>query len=188
MRQTDVRPLPVGLALLAPAVALLFAACSAGSPAGQPTASPHGSATPTAPRHSPAPLSVRVILPSRTVTAGSSLSGLAVVENNTGHPVRAWGCLSLFQVVLFSDTYRPSPAWATCLQSFTIPVGESSYPMTVDASYQQCAEHGPRGGLKGCLADGKPPPLPPGSYRARFLQFRRLLPEPPAITVRVTAP
>jgi len=115
------------------------------------------------------------------------LSGLVVVENNTGHPVRAWGCLTLFQIVLFSDTYRPTPVWATCLQSFTIPAGESSYPVTVDASYLQCAEHGPRGGLKGCL-DGKPPPLPPGTYRARFIQARHLFPEPQAITVRVTAP
>jgi hypothetical protein len=176
---------------VAPAIAsaALVAACAGGSPAGQPATSPRAaSATPAGPRHSPAPLSARVILPSRTVTAGSSLSGRVVVENNTGHPVRAWGCLTLFQVILFSDSYRPSPAWAACLQSFTIPVGESSYPVTVDASYLQCLEHGTHGGVKGCLPDGRTPPLPPGTYRARFVQSRQLFPEPPAITVRVTAP
>src|SRR5579859_1233614 len=183
-RQTDVRPLHVrlarlaGLALAAPA--LLAAGCSGAGPTAPHSASASASASATAsPR---APLSARILLPSRTVTAGSSMRGLVVVDNRTGHPVRAWGCLSLFQVILFSESYRPSPVWLTCLQSFIIPVGESSYPVTVGASYLGCG-----GGLPGCL-NGRPPPLPPGIYRTRFFQSTRIVPAQPAITVRVTAP
>ena len=170
------------------ALALLAAGCSSGGPAARQTASPRAQ-TPTATRHSPAaPLSARVLLPARTMTAGSSMSGLVLVENNTGHPVRAFVCGSPFEIALISHSYRPSVAWNTCLQIITIPVGESSYPVTLNASYLACLEHGPHGALKGCLAAGGPPPLPPGTYRARLFQVGHLVPVPPTITIRVTPP
>ena len=115
------------------------------------------------------------------------MQGTVIIDNRTGHPVRAYDCLSPFQVILFNETYRPSPAWLSCLQIFIIPVGESNYPVTVNASYLGCGEHGPGGGLPGCL-NGAPPPLPPGTYRARFFQSSRIVPAQPAITIRVTAP
>ncbi len=105
---------------------------------------PHGAPTqqvanprtaqPAAPRRSPARMSARVELPSRTMTAVSSMPGRVVVENNTGRAIHASGCLALFQVELISGSYHPSVAWPLCLQPFTIPAGRSSYPVTVEAS------------------------------------------------------
>src|SRR5215470_5675216 len=115
----DVRPF---LALAA--LALVAAACSSGRQAARQTASPRAP-SPTTTRHSPAaPLSARVLLPARTIVAGSSISGLVVVQNNTGHPVRAFACGTPFEIALISHSYRPSVAWNTCLQIITIPVGE----------------------------------------------------------------
>ena len=179
----DVRPF---LALAA--LALLAAGCSSGSQAARQTASPRAPSQTPAPHSPAAPLSARVLLPARTMTAGSSMSGLVVVQNNTGHPVRVGACGTPFEIALVSRSYRPSVAWSTCLQLIIIPVGESSYPVTLSASYLTCLEHGPRGTLKGCLAGGKVPALPPGTYRARLFQLGHLVPLPPTIKIRVTPP
>jgi hypothetical protein len=72
---------------------------------------------------SPSALSARVILRSRTMVAGSSLKGHVMVENNTGHVIHTFGCLTLFQVLLVSSRYHPQVAWPLWAQSFTIPVG-----------------------------------------------------------------
>jgi hypothetical protein len=177
-------------------LALLVAGCSGGShipprhlqgaPA-RPAANPH-TALPAEPRRSPAPMSARVVLPSLAMTAGSSMTGRAVVDNNTGHAIRAWGCLTLFQVALVSGTYQPAVAWLTCAQTFTIPAGESSYRVTVEASYLQCHQGRPQGTVRACLPGGQPPPLPPGDYHAVLFQAGHLVPVPPAIAVRVTPP
>ena len=136
----------------------------------------------------PAPMSARVVLPSRTMTAGSSMSGYVLVENHTEHAVHASGCLTLFQVLLTSSTYRPTAAWFLCLQPFTIPIGETRYSATVSASYNQCHQGRPQHGLRACLPGGRPPPLPPGDYHATLFQVGHLVRVPPAITVRVTLP
>lgn len=116
------------------------------------------------------------------------MPGRVVVENNTGRAIHVSGCLTLFQVALASSTYRPAVAWPTCLQKFTIPAGESSYPATVEASYGECSPGLPQGAVRACLPNGRPPPLPAGEYRAMLFQARSLVPVPPAITVRVTPP
>ena len=90
------------------------------------------------------------------------MSGYVVVQNNIGRAIRVSGCVNLFQVLLTSSTYRPTAAWFTCLQRFTIPAGESRYSVTVWASYSQCSQGGPQHGLKACRPDGRMPPLPPG--------------------------
>jgi hypothetical protein len=56
------------------------------------------------------------------------MSGRVVVENNTGRAIRVPGCGTLFQVALGSNKYQPTVAWLSCLQMFTIPIGESSSP------------------------------------------------------------
>ena len=68
------------------------------------------------------------------------MSGYVLVENNTGHAIRVFGCVKLFQVLLTSSTYRPPVAWFTCLQRFTIPAGESRDSVTVWASYSPTPE------------------------------------------------
>lgn len=116
------------------------------------------------------------------------MSGHVVVENNTGHAIHASGCLTLFQVLLTSSRYRPEVGWLLCLQRFTIPVGESRYPITVSGSYNQCSQGRPQHGFKSCLPGGRPPPLPPGNYHAKLFQVSDLVQAPPTITVRVTLP
>ncbi|MGH3203834.1 MAG: hypothetical protein ACRDP5_17545 [Streptosporangiaceae bacterium] len=174
---------------------LLLAGCASGShgaagggqaAVASPAARPRLAAT-AAPGH-PAALSARVVLPSNAMTAGSSMAGHVLVDNNTGHTVHAAGCLALFQVVLTSGTYRPVVAWATCLQQFTIPPGQTRYRVTLQASYSQCSQGRPQDGLRACLPGGRMPPLPPGTYHARLFQARNLVRVPPAVTVRVTPP
>jgi len=116
------------------------------------------------------------------------MSGHVLVENNTGHAIHASGCLTLFQVLLTSSTYRPTAAWRTCLQPFTIPTGKSRYPITVSASYNECHQGRPQHSLRECLPGGRPPPLPPGTYHAKLFQVSNLVRVPPAITVRVMLP
>ena len=168
-------------------LALLLAGCASGGHAvpgaGQQTGPPPGAGPRTAVTQ--ARVSVRVVLPSQTIMAGSSMAGHVLVGNQTGHALHVSGCLSLFQVLLTSRAYRPAAAWALCLQRFTIPAGQTRYPVTVWASYNQCGQGGPRHGIPACLPGGRMPPLPPGTYRARLFQARPLAHVPPAITVRV---
>jgi len=126
------------------------------------------------------------MLPSRTVVAGSSIFGRVVVDNSTGRPVPVWGCNFLFQVLLVGRGYQPVPAWPACLQRFTIPVGESSYPVTVAARYNQCSRSGGQGPILPCMADGQPPPMPDGVYRAIVYVSDHRLPAPAPVTVRIT--
>jgi hypothetical protein len=116
------------------------------------------------------------------------MSGRVVVENDTGRAIHVSGCLTLFQVALVSNKYQPAVVWFTCLQAFTIPVRESSYPVTVEASYSECREGRPQGTVRACLPDRRPPPLPPGDYHAMIFQAGNLVRVPPAMTVRVTPP
>jgi hypothetical protein len=109
-----------------------------------------------------------------------------VLDNDTGHAIRTFGCLSMFQVALISGSYRQTVAWAACLQRFTIPAGLARYRVTVLASYSQCSPARPRHGLRACLPGERMPPLPPGTYHAGLFQARLLVRVPPAITVRVT--
>jgi hypothetical protein len=165
---------------------LFLAGCSSGSHIAA-TANPRTAATP-AHRHPSAPMTARVVLPSRTMTAGASMSGHVLVDNTTGHAIQVPGCVKLFQVLLTSSTYRPTVGWFTCLQRFTIPAGESRYAVTVLARYSQCSQGRPQHGLKPCRPDGRMPPLPPGTYHAKLFQVGNIVRVPPALTLRVTPP
>ena len=169
-------------------IPLLAAGCAAGGGTAA-LAGHQGQASwdPAAPGPSSALLPARVVLSSQTMTAGSSMSGQVQVDNNTGHAIHVSGCQNLFQVLLTRGTYRPLAGWPLCLRRFTIPAGQTSYPITVSASYSQCAQGGPGHGLQTCLPGGRPPPLPPGDYHAMLEQSGDLVWVPPALTVRVTA-
>jgi hypothetical protein len=163
------------------ALALIAAGCGSGS-----QVVPHH--PPGAVARSPEAITARLVLPSRTIAAGSSMSGHLIVENDTGRAIRAWGCGALFVVALASRTYRPSIAWPACIQSFTIPAGRSRYRVTVEASYYQCSQGAPQGAIKACGPDGRMPPLPPGDYQAILFQLHHLVQTPPPVPVRVTPP
>ena len=133
-----------------------------------------------------ATVTARVVLPSHTMTAGSSMLGHVIVENNTGAPLERSGCISLFSVFLGNASITPHPAFPACLQAFTIPVGRSSYAVSVVATYLECGGP-PLGNGRPCAKrDGQTvmPSLPPGEYRATL--WGNIVPTPPAVNVRVT--
>jgi hypothetical protein len=158
-------------------LAIAVAGCTSGSYASR-------QAAPTAPRHSPAVVSVQVKLPSQTMEAGSSMPAQIVVDNRTGHALHVKGCGSPFQLGLESRIYHAEPGWPLCLQTLTIAIGKSSYPDTITASYYDC---GPvaQGNSRACL-HGRPPPLPAGEYRAVLFQSPQIVSAPAPIPVRVT--
>lgn len=145
--------------------------------------------------HSPS-LSTRLSMPTRTVKAGGQLVGQIVVENDTGHPIHTYACGAIFQVLLTTATYKPTPNWLTCLTATTIPRGRTSYPVTVRARYNQCQQTGGGGGSPLCASFGDgssldtgsgPPPLPPGEYEATTFEQGTALPVPAAVAIRVTS-
>src|SRR5690242_13765813 len=139
-------------------IAAAVAGCASSHPAAQTAASPRATA-------STPPVSVRLVLPSRTMTAGSQMTANVVLNNNTGHALHELGCLSLFQVALTSSTYHPDVSWLTCLQMLTIPAGKTSYTVKVQATYLSCSQGHTQPYLKPCLpGEHKMPPLPPGRY------------------------
>jgi hypothetical protein len=117
------------------------------------------------------------------------MKGRVVLENNTGHALHAIGC-GFFAVALQNAHYRPQIAWASCAHRYTFPVGESSYPVTVESSYLGCTSAASADDEPACIVDGDghpaPPPLAPGTYQATLFQITRLVPTPPSITVHVT--
>jgi hypothetical protein len=178
------------------ALAAAVAGCSGGgslppahtrSAAAPPPAS-RGTAGPAASRPSPRPLSVRVVLPARTMPGGSRMIGRVLVRNRTGHALHLTGCVGFFQVALASRTYHPEAAWLACAQRLTIPAGRSSYRVPIGATYGECTQGPPQDGMLSCLPGGRPPPLPPGVYHTQFFQDRPLAAPPAPLTVRVTAP
>jgi hypothetical protein len=147
-----------------------------------------GSVSP-APRRHPAAASVtaRLVLPARTMAAGSKMAGRVVVENNTGRAIFVAGCKAIFQVLLVGAAYRQPGGWLQCMQSFKVPAGESSWPVRVLA-YESCVQGDPDFGLPSCLpAPQIYPPVPPGDYEAIVSQSTRLFADPAPITIRVNA-
>ncbi len=114
----------------------------------------------------------RIVLSSGTVAAGSTLPGVVVVVNNTGDPLTYPGCGGLFQVALTQGGAPPEVAWSACRIDYTVPEGESTYPVTVSASAVSCAVDA------SC-------PKSPGRYEAVLAQSESDLPPAKPVPVRV---
>ena len=168
----------IGVRVSVVLLALAVAGCTSGS-----YASGHASAT--APRYSPALVSVQVEVPSRTMVAGSSMLAHIVVNNTTGHAIHANGCGQLFELALGSDSYPAQAGWPACLQPLSIAAGKTSYPWTIRATYDECGGTG-NPPLPACLPGGGAPPLPTGEYRVVFFQSSNIVSAPASIPVRVT--
>src|SRR5215472_8648301 len=159
---------------------LAVVAGCAGCSTAQAAVSPHT-------RSPAAPVYIRVVLPSRTMTAGSRMSGRVVLDNRTKRAIHVGACSLPFMVALSSSTYHPSVVWLSCAHVFTIPAGRSSYRVDILASYLACSLRG----VPSCLpgkhnAPPQSPPLPAGRYQAKlFFQGKQFAPAPPAIPVRV---
>jgi hypothetical protein len=168
----------------------LLSACTGGKPPLSSTSHPaRALASPTAlPSEGQSqtagllPVSVRVVLPSTTMVSGTTMVGKVIVTNNTGHTTFIGGCLVPFQVELGNDKIKPDPAWPGCYGARKLPMGESTWLVAVDASYEQCG-YAP---YPRCIRDDVPPGLPPGDYRAMLYAHDDTVPIPPPISVRVT--
>jgi hypothetical protein len=161
----------IGMRVSVVLLALAVAGCASGHAA--------------APRYSSALVSVQVVVPSRTMEAGSSMLAHIVVDNRTGHAIHANGCGQLFELALGSDSYPAQAGWPACLQPLTIAAGKTSYPWTIRATYDSCGGTGIQP-QPACLPGGGAPPLPAGQYRVVFFQISDLVSEPAPIPVQVT--
>jgi hypothetical protein len=129
-------------------------------------------------------------MPTRTLATGTTIQGQVVVTNATGAEITAGGCGSLFAVALVSPSYTPNIVWPTCGQQLTIPVGASSYPVTISASWSDCTNDPPPVAtlpgitLQQCV-DGHPPDLPPGPYEAHLFQVTHVVPDADPVPVLV---
>ena len=112
------------------------------------------------------------------------MQGRVVLDNYTGHALHTSGCERYFQVALSNAKTQQVPGWLDCLQQFTFPTGESSYPVTVTASYLECGTGSPQVGLRPCV-NNRPPPLPSGEYQVTLIQSGSIVAAPPPVTVRV---
>ena len=125
-------------------------------------------------------VTARVVLPSTTMIAGSSMTGSVVVENDTGHALHAIGCGTWLQVVLAVPGSEPIVPWTLCREQFTIPLGTSTHPARIAAGYLGCNSP-PPGAPPGC------PPLPVGAYQATMFESDTVVPIPPPVAVTVVA-
>ena len=133
-------------------------------------------------------VSAKLRLQSTVVAAGGTVSGTVVVVNDTGAPIHTYGCGGIFQVLLTSGTYHPTPMWATCLQPITIPTGTTNFVVTADArchsgSTPCCTQGIPIGTLPTCAVEA--PFLPPGSYEATTFERGTAVPVPSPVPVVV---
>ena len=167
-------------------------ACSGGHPPG----GPNRLAPTTPPRRTPASSSAQswssppgtsvrsgLHLDATKVKTGGRIAGWITVENSTGRPLVTFGC-GLFAVLLTNQTYHPEPNWASCLQKITILTGDSTYPVTVTASYEMCAQGSSSVTIPACGPSGIPG-LPAGMYQATTYEDSQVVPTPPTIPVEV---
>lgn len=124
------------------------------------------------------PLSATLDLSSTSVPAGGALAGTVIVENNTGAAVHATTC-GIYQAALASNNYQPNMPWRLCATQTTIPVGRSSYPVTILADYYDCVPNN----TPPCV-DQKP--LPPGNYQVKVSTISPSLPLPQPVDITVT--
>jgi hypothetical protein len=124
---------------------------------------------------STAPRATRILLPDKTMEAGSSIPGVVVVVNNTGAPLTYGGCGGLFQVALTQGGASSGGLWLTCLMQITVPEGESVQPVNVMAAEPTCS------GQPIC-------PLAAGRYEAVLAQNTSDFPAATPVRVRVVPP
>ena len=142
-----------------------------------------GSETPVSPPDSG--VVARIELPSREMVAGSSMPATVVVTNSTGAEITIGACLSWFQLLLTKGDINDESfvAWPMCAGRQTIPIGETTYPVTLFARYNACF-----GDREPFCGGDVLPPLPPGEYKATLYQVSPVVLEPPSVEVRVTSP
>jgi len=134
-----------------------------------------------------ASLSARIVLPTQTMATGTSMSGQVILKNDSGHALHATSCFRFVLVTPGEIMHRPENGGSECLMRYTIPVGTTTYRMTLDAIYPGCAGvPSPGSSFPACL-NGNIPPFPPGQYDVTVFGASTLIAMPPPVAVRVTA-
>jgi hypothetical protein len=132
-----------------------------------------------------------ITLASTRVKAGAKVKGKLVLTNHSHDPVDLTiTCRPLWTVVLGKGKTAPGVAFpAICgIDRFVVKPGKTRLSFTLRATYSGCTGDGPTSpGIPRCAADGRPPPLPPGKYRA-FLVASDSFPRAPPLLVRIVAP
>ena len=164
-------------------VLLLTAGCNSGgsAPASSHDGQSQARAAGTAQR-STSSVTTTLSLSSTTVKAGARLHGEVTVQNDSGHAIKVPGC-GIFQILLMSRTYQPSPRWLTCLASLTIPTGQSSYGVTILTTTLSC---GGQAESNQTLSACPGPALPAGAYKATTFVYSNAVPPPAPVGVRIT--
>lgn len=103
------------------------------------------------------------------------------VENLTGRVISTVGCGYIFQVLLIGNGKDPTPTWPTCAQRVRIPIGESSYPTEIKASFLTCQDT-----ATSCAPGPQWVPLPAGTYEATTFERGGTVPVPAPVTIDVT--
>lgn len=130
--------------------------------------------------------STRLVLPARTVHAGSTIHGTVVVTNSTGHPIEGVDCRSPFGVELESHRAVSNPPQALCATDFVIPVGRSTYPVDIITTFATCTHEGSSNdpAFPRC-EHGRPPNLPNGTYRAYVTSADPVVSSAPPVEIRI---
>lgn len=136
-------------------------------------------------------LSDRIVL-QHSVKAGTSVQGELVVQSwgQRPMPLRFQGCGPLYVVALTNGTIIPRPGFgAVCERPLVISPGENRLPVSVGTIYDTCSEgEAPvTASSPACLPGSRLPPLPAGPYRAVLIGTGLALPDPPPVTVVITA-
>lgn len=108
-----------------------------------------------------------------------------VVENHTGRPIRFAGCGSVFQLLLHGQHYAQSPVRPACAIPMSVPVGTSSYRVTILARYSACSPTA-QPPDPACGPHDSIPALPPGRYEVSTAAAAGALPVPPDRSITIT--
>jgi hypothetical protein len=141
-------------------------------------------------------LSTRLVLPKRTVRAGSPLNGTLIVTSTSERTIDLSAstpnhCAPQFGVSLTNRQFPPSTTFpAVCIpRPFPLHPGKNRFPFTVQTSYAMCAAGDPPPSPEAPRCDQhlRSPPLPVGGYDAvRVGDGTLALPEPRPVTITLT--
>lgn len=117
-------------------------------------------------------IQVRLALDTTAVPAGTEISGVARVANDSGGPVPTAGCSPgpwVLLVGLTDDhiTYEPALGFTGCAHPAEIPAGTSRMTFRILTTYQSCQQPGGESvtPVPACIGGNRLPPLPTGRYR-----------------------
>jgi hypothetical protein len=108
-----------------------------------------------------------LIVPSHELRVGATMHATVVITNHTGHAIEDTKCGAPFVISLRSKRAYQEAMFPLCAESYSLPVGRSTYPVTIASTYLTCT-HSPATDRSRprCLATLRPPPLPKGKYQA----------------------